>query len=204
MFELVWEQDLDLNTCSRAQFDIEKSITIEVVSKFPLKHTFIEGIYKIEIILNDIKKTSFVVEDIDTINSVKSSSEVIGEKVLTISAMNDKNWKELISNNNFQCSKEGYKILSNEDRSSNIDIYNCFVWKFDETQNILSNGCDNFFQSTPVKLLEVKRELLLFTNYLDIILAFFDHLPPCVDIFYGINVDKKLPFLDHPNTYLVL
>jgi hypothetical protein len=28
-------------------------------------------------------------------------------------------------------------------------------------------------------------------------LAFFDHLPPCVDIFYGINVDKKWTFFDH-------
>ena len=27
----------------------------------------------------------------------------------------------------------------------------------------------------------------LFTNYVDKILAFFDHLPPCVDIFYGMN-----------------
>ena len=27
--------------------------------------------------------------------------------------------------------------------------------------------------------------------------SFFDHLPPCVDIFYGINVDKKWTFLDH-------
>ena len=26
-------------------------------------------------------------------------------------------------------------------------------------------------------------------------LAFFDHLPPSVDIFYGINVDKKSIFL---------
>ena len=31
----------------------------------------------------------------------------------------------------------------------------------------------------------------LFTNYIDKIFAFFDHLPPCVDIFYGMNVDKK-------------
>ena len=33
----------------------------------------------------------------------------------------------------------------------------------------------------------------LFTNYVDKILTFFDHLllPPCVDIFYCINVDKK-------------
>ena len=30
-----------------------------------------------------------------------------------------------------------------------------------------------------------------FTNYVEKILAFFDHLPPCVDIFYGINVVKK-------------
>ena len=36
-----------------------------------------------------------------------------------------------------------------------------------------------------------------FTNYVDKILAFFDHLPPCVDIFYGITVDKKWTFLDH-------
>ena len=36
-----------------------------------------------------------------------------------------------------------------------------------------------------------------FTNYIDKILAFFDHLPPCVDIFYGITIDKKWSFLDH-------
>ena len=30
-----------------------------------------------------------------------------------------------------------------------------------------------------------------FTNYVDKILVFFDHLPPCVDILYGINVDNK-------------
>ena len=29
------------------------------------------------------------------------------------------------------------------------------------------------------------------TNYVDKSLAFFDHLPPCVNIFYGMNVDKK-------------
>ena len=39
-----------------------------------------------------------------------------------------------------------------------------------------------------------------FTNYVDNILAFFDHLPPCVDIFYGMNVDKKWTFLDHVPT----
>ena len=37
-----------------------------------------------------------------------------------------------------------------------------------------------------------------FTNYVDKILAFFDHLPPCVDIFYGMNVvDKKWTFFYH-------
>ena len=36
-----------------------------------------------------------------------------------------------------------------------------------------------------------------FTNYVDKILVFFDHLPPCVDIFYGIHVDKKWTFLDY-------
>ena len=30
-----------------------------------------------------------------------------------------------------------------------------------------------------------------FTNYVDMISPFFDHLPPSVQIFYGINVDKK-------------
>ena len=29
---------------------------------------------------------------------------------------------------------------------------------------------------------------------------FFDHLPPYIDIFYCINVDKKWTFLDHPPT----
>ena len=31
----------------------------------------------------------------------------------------------------------------------------------------------------------------LFTNYVDKIVAFLDHLPPCVDIFYGMNIDKN-------------
>ena len=29
------------------------------------------------------------------------------------------------------------------------------------------------------------------TKYVDKIMAFFDDLPPCVDIFYGMNVDKN-------------
>ena len=36
-----------------------------------------------------------------------------------------------------------------------------------------------------------------FPNYVDNILAFFDHLSPYVDIFYGMNVDKKWSFSDH-------
>ena len=43
-----------------------------------------------------------------------------------------------------------------------------------------------------------------FINYVDNILAFFDHLPPCVDIFYGMNVDKKWTFYGHLPTYFVL
>ena len=34
----------------------------------------------------------------------------------------------------------------------------------------------------------------VFTNYVDKILGFFDHLSPCIDIFYGGNVDKKWTF----------
>jgi hypothetical protein len=36
-----------------------------------------------------------------------------------------------------------------------------------------------------------------FTNYVDKILAFFDHLPTSIDIFYGLNIDKKWTFSDH-------
>ena len=32
-------------------------------------------------------------------------------------------------------------------------------------------------------------------------LGFFYHLPPCVDMFYFMNVDKKWTFLDHLPTY---
>jgi hypothetical protein len=34
-------------------------------------------------------------------------------------------------------------------------------------------------------------------NYVDNSLGFFNHLPPYVDIFYGINIDKKGTFLDY-------
>ena len=33
------------------------------------------------------------------------------------------------------------------------------------------------------------------------ILVFFDHLPPCVDIFYGMNVAKKWTFKDDLPTF---
>ena len=38
-----------------------------------------------------------------------------------------------------------------------------------------------------------------FTNYVDNILVFFDHLPPCVDNLYVMNVDKNGHF---KTTYL--
>ena len=34
--------------------------------------------------------------------------------------------------------------------------------------------------------------------------GFFDNLPPCVDILYGMNIDKKWPFFDQLNIFLVL
>ena len=34
----------------------------------------------------------------------------------------------------------------------------------------------------------------MFTNYVHKILDFFDHLLPCVDSFYGMNIDKKWTF----------
>ena len=40
-------------------------------------------------------------------------------------------------------------------------------------------------------------------TYVDKILALLDHLPSCVDIFYGMNVDKKWKFLDYlPTSYV--
>ena len=45
--------------------------------------------------------------------------------------------------------------------------------------------------------LKVKKLLSFRTpNYVDKFLDFFAHLPPNVDIFYGINDDKKSTFLD--------
>ena len=41
----------------------------------------------------------------------------------------------------------------------------------------------------------------MFTNYFEKILAFFNHLPLSVDIFYGMKVDKKIDILRLP-TYL--
>ena len=40
----------------------------------------------------------------------------------------------------------------------------------------------------------------MFTNYVDKFLALSDHLPPSIDIFYLINVDKKSTFLDYLST----
>ena len=34
--------------------------------------------------------------------------------------------------------------------------------------------------------------------------GFFEHLPPSINIFYDMNIDKKWTFLDYLPTYLVL
>ena len=53
-----------------------------------------------------------------------------------------------------------------------------------------------FVTSTEAKI-TAQNHLGAFTNYVDKILALFDPLPPSVDIFYLINVDKKWTFSDH-------
>ena len=65
---------------------------------------------------------------------------------------------------------------------------------------------ENNFETETICSQDVKEYLSTgsFTNYVDKILTFFDHLPPCVDIFYGIIVDKKWTFLDHLSTHLHL
>ena len=96
-----------------------------------------------------------------------------------------------------------------------------FVWFF--TQSItITRGCEYWYESSSksneANSLDRIRSINLndclitllswmtsatfclrssFTNYVDTILVFFGHLPPYIDILYGINVDKKLIFLDH-------
>ena len=48
-----------------------------------------------------------------------------------------------------------------------------------------------FNPNSGLDLRNAESSLGSFTNYIDKILAFFDHLPLSVDIFYGINVDKS-------------
>ena len=62
------------------------------------------------------------------------------------------------------------------------------TWFFKVQSNLLIR---NFFVTLKLFLKG------LFTNYIDKILAFFDSPTPRVDIFYGMNVDKKWTFLDH-------
>ena len=52
---------------------------------------------------------------------------------------------------------------------------------------------NNFFRLAMFSLLFLGS----FPNYVDKILAFLDHLPPSIDIFYYMNVDKKSTFLDY-------
>ena len=70
-----------------------------------------------------------------------------------------------------------------------------------------TKSCKNVTRINAIDSL-IPRDLYLvqgaFKNYVDKILAFFDHLLPCsVDIFYGINVEKKVDIYGPP-TYLVL
>ena len=41
----------------------------------------------------------------------------------------------------------------------------------------------------------------LFTKYIDKILEFFEYLPPCIDIYYGMNIDKP-SWCEKPNTQI--
>ena len=74
-------------------------------------------------------------------------------------------------------------------------ICNLFV-----TSKKNTNVCDIFLDAA-TKGFDANTRLVhkgLFTNYVDKILAFFfDQLPSCIDIFYGINIDKQWTFLDH-------
>ena len=52
------------------------------------------------------------------------------------------------------------------------------------TKSVLGSKAKMFWKKSPY-------------HYVDKILAFFDHLSSCVDIFNDINVDKNWTFLDH-------
>ena len=105
MERMIWNQELELNTCKSTKFDNRKSITIKVVSTKEYKHSFINGIAKVEVFLDDTTvinrtdiqhTTTYVVEDIDISNSIQSTDN---KKVLKISAMTVEKWQALITAN---------------------------------------------------------------------------------------------------------
>ena len=161
---MIWNQELELNTCKSTKFDIEKSITIKVVSTKEYKHSFNNGIVKVEVVLGKPCKndgnctdigTTYVVEDIDISNSIQSTDD---KKVLQISAMTVEKWQVLIRANN-QCSKGGYNILDNEDRTLGFldeQPYYCITWYIYSNDDSLTNICDTFFNKTNVDLVNVE------------------------------------------------
>ena len=62
-------------------------------------------------------------------------------------------------------------------------------------------NCKIFYASDIIYILYLGSNRILFkgsfTNYVDTILAFFDHLTHFVDIFYLMNIDKKSMFVDY-------
>ena len=167
MERMIWNQELELNTCKSTEFDNRKSITIKVVSTKEYKHSFINGIAKVEVFLDDTTvinrtdiqhTTTYVVEDIDIFNSIQSTDN---KKVLKISAMTVEKWQALITANN-QCSNGGYNILDNEDRNSGFldeQPYYCITWFIYSDDDSLTNICDSFFNETNVDLVNVEGEV---------------------------------------------
>ena len=51
MERMIWNQELELNTCKSTKFDNGKSITIKVFSTKKYKHSFINGIAKVEVVV---------------------------------------------------------------------------------------------------------------------------------------------------------
>ena len=156
-FELVWETELDLNTCNSKKFDIDNNtILITVISVNDYKKSFFNGLSKIEIHLNDEMKSSYVAEDLDATKNIAT---------FQVTALTSKKWQELITTN-IECSKEGHNKFHNEDRRSDKDIdslYKCFTWKLLSIgldSKVLTNDCEESFMNDPVILQEVGRELV--------------------------------------------